>query len=77
MLFFALLFFETLVFFFLRETGFAAYFFLNLSTLPSVSISFCLPVKRGWHLLQMSTRIVSFVEPISNSAPHAQAAVTV
>ena len=31
--------------------------FLNLSTRPPVSTSFCLPVKKGWHFEQISTCI--------------------
>ena len=31
------------------------YFRRNRSTRPAVSISFCLPVKYGWHLAQIST----------------------
>jgi hypothetical protein len=34
---------------------FFAYFFLNRSTRPSVSTIFCVPVKNGWQLEQMST----------------------
>ena len=34
---------------------FFAYFFLNRSTRPSVSTIFCVPVKKGWQLEQMST----------------------
>ena len=34
-----------------------AYFLSNLSTRPAVSISFCFPVKNGWQLEQISTRI--------------------
>ena len=40
------------------------YFFLNFSTLPSVSMIFCLPVKKGWQAEQMSMWIVSFVESV-------------
>ena len=48
------------------------YFLLNLSTRPPVSTSFCLPVKNGWHLEQISTRISPFVERVSITSPHAQ-----
>src|SRR5690348_4591744 len=34
----------------------SAYFFWKRSTRPAVSISFCLPVKNGWQLEQISTR---------------------
>ena len=37
----------------------SAYFFWKRSTRPAVSISFCLPVKNGWHCEQISTRINS------------------
>src|SRR5262245_2935115 len=33
----------------------SAYFFVKRSTRPAVSISFCLPVKNGWQLEQIST----------------------
>ena len=35
------------------------------------STSFCLPVKKGWHLEQISTRMLSFVDLVSISFPHA------
>ena len=44
---------------------------MNLSTRPPVSTSFCLPVKNGWHLEQISTRIFSLVELVLYSAPQA------
>ena len=34
--------------------GAFAYFFWNRSMRPWVSISFCLPVKKGWQFEQMS-----------------------
>ena len=34
----------------------SAYFFWKRSTRPAVSINFCLPVKKGWQLEQISTR---------------------
>lgn len=37
----------------------SAYFRWKRSTRPAVSISFCLPVKNGWQLEQISTRIKS------------------
>jgi hypothetical protein len=33
----------------------SAYFFVKRSTRPAVSMSFCLPVKNGWQLEQIST----------------------
>ena len=48
-----------------------AYFLLNRSTLPAESTSFCLPVKKGWHLEQISTFILLAVEPVLNSLPQA------
>ena len=46
--------------------------FLKRSTRPPVSTSFCLPVKKGWHLEQTSTTIFSLVEPVSMTLPQAQ-----
>ena len=37
-------------------------FFLNFSTRPALSMNFCLPVKKGWHWEQISTRISFFVD---------------
>ena len=48
------------------------YLRLNLSTRPLVSTSFCLPVKNGWHLEQISTVMFSRVEPVSITLPQAQ-----
>lgn len=48
-----------------------AYFLLKRSTLPAESTSFCLPVKKGWHLEHISTCISLRVEPVSNSLPQA------
>jgi hypothetical protein len=39
------------------QLSFLSYFWRNRSTRPAVSISFCLPVKNGWHWLQMSVWI--------------------
>src|SRR5258708_28959206 len=39
--------------------GTLAYFFWKRSTRPAVSTSFCLPVKKGWQLEQISTRSIS------------------
>lgn len=54
------------------------YLFLNLSTRPPVSTSFCLPVKYGWHFEQIST-LSSFtflVVPVWNVLPQAHTTVT-
>ena len=37
----------------------SAYFFWKRSTRPAVSTNFCLPVKNGWQLEQISTRSMS------------------
>src|SRR5271157_1479952 len=52
-----------------------AYLRRKRSTRPAVSTSFCLPVKKGWHLEQISTRILSVVEAVTNSLPQAQRTV--
>src|SRR6478672_6664837 len=44
------------------------------STRPSVSISFCRPVKNGWQLLQISRCSSGLVERVFHVAPHAQRA---
>ena len=49
-----------------------AYFCRKRSTRPAVSISFCLPVKNGWHWAQISRWISCCVERVSNEFPHAQ-----
>src|SRR5580693_4905908 len=56
----------------------SAYFFWKRSTRPAVSISFCLPVKKGWQLEQISTRIICplMVERVSNVLPQAQCTFT-
>jgi hypothetical protein len=56
----------------------SAYFFVNRSTRPAVSISFCLPVKNGWQFEQISTRNVSpfMVDRVGNELPHAQCTLT-
>ncbi len=51
----------------------AAYFFMKRSTRPSVSTIFCVPVKKGWQLEQISTLIWGRVDPVSNVLPHTQA----
>jgi hypothetical protein len=40
------------------------YLVRNRSTRPAVSISFCLPVKKGWQTLQMSVWISAWVERV-------------
>src|ERR1043165_8028148 len=47
-------------------------FLLNRSTRPAVSTNFCLPVKNGWQLLQMSTLIFLAVLRVSKVLPQAQ-----
>jgi len=49
-----------------------AYFRWNLSTRPAVSTSFCLPVKKGWHLEQISRWISGLVDRVWKVSPHAQ-----
>jgi len=55
-----------------------AYFFWKRSTRPAVSTSFCLPVKNGWQLEQISTRNMSplVVERVWKVLPQAQCTVT-
>src|SRR4029077_715768 len=50
----------------------APYFFVNRSTRPSVSSSFCLPVKNGWQLEQISRCSSGLVDRVFHVAPHAQ-----
>ena len=45
--------------------------FLNLSRRPPASTNFCLPVKNGWHLEQISTCISPATLLVLTSAPHA------
>jgi hypothetical protein len=47
-------------------------FLLNRSTRPAVSTNFCLPVKNGWQLLQMSTVSLACVLRVVNVFPQAQ-----
>jgi len=56
----------------------SAYFLVKRSTRPAVSISFCLPVKKGWQFEQISTRSISplMVERVWNVWPQAQCTVT-
>ncbi len=51
---------------------FRPYLRWNRSTRPSVSISFCRPVKSGWHLEQISTRCTGTVERVCTISPQAQ-----
>ena len=44
---------------------------VNRSTRPSVSISFCRPVKNGWHWLQISRCRSGFVDRVLNVFPQA------
>ena len=57
-------------------TVWAPYFFMNRSTRPSVSISFCLPVKKGWQFEQISSRRSFLVDLVFHVAPQAQWAST-
>ena len=54
----------------------APYFFVNRTMRPSVSSSFCLPVKNGWQLEQISRCSSGLVEWVFHVAPHAQRAST-
>ena len=60
------------------EAFLSAYFLVKRSTRPAVSMSFCLPVKNGWQLEQISVRIMLplMVERVSNWFPQAQCTVT-
>ena len=51
-----------------------AYFRLKRSMRPAVSSSFCLPVKKGWQLEQISTRsmLPFIVDLVLNVCPQAQ-----
>src|SRR5258706_8521830 len=50
-----------------------AYFRRKRSMRPAVSTSFCLPVKNGWQLEQISTLMsLLFVERVVNVLPQAQ-----
>jgi hypothetical protein len=53
------------------------YFCRKRSTRPAVSISFCLPVKNGWQLEQMSVLMFATVERVVNALPHAQCTLAV
>ena len=62
--------------FFRLATVWAPNFFVNRSTRPSVSISFCLPVKKGWQFEQISRCSSFFVDRVFQVAPQAQRAST-
>ena len=49
--------------------------FLNLSTRPPASTNFCLPVKKGWHLEQISTLKSPFVDFVFITSPQAHLTV--
>src|SRR5574341_91219 len=51
---------------------FRPYLRWNRSTRPSLSISFCRPVKSGWHLEQISTLSIGTVERVWIASPQAQ-----
>ena len=65
-------------YFLAAAAGTLAYFLLKRSTRPAVSTSFCLPVKKGWQLEQISTRSISplMVERVWKVLPQAQWTVT-
>src|SRR6267378_988262 len=73
--------------YFLADSAFAApalaaasaYFLVKRSTRPAVSMSFCLPVKKGWQFEQISTFSLSplMVERVVKLWPQAQCTVTV
>lgn len=50
--------------------------FWKRSMRPAESINFCLPVKNGWQLEQISTMNESRVEPVLYVAPQAHVMVT-
>src|SRR5207244_9651212 len=52
--------------------SFFAYFLWKRSMRPAESTSFCLPVKKGWHFEQISTRSSFLVEPVVQVSPQAQ-----
>lgn len=56
--------------------SFFAYFFLNRSTRPSVSMIFCVPVKNGWQFEQISTLISPPVDLVLYLLPQAQCTAT-
>ena len=62
--------------FFRLATVCAPNFFVNRSTRPSVSISFCLPVKNGWQLEQISRCSSFLVDRVFQVAPQAHRAST-
>ena len=43
----------------------------------AVQMSFCLPVKNGWHAEQISTRMFSRVDLVSKVLPHWQTTLVV
>ena len=59
------------------QVFFPAYFWRNRSTRPAVSTSFCLPVKNGWQLEQMSRWSSPTVERVCHVLPHAHRTVAV
>src|SRR5207249_7115115 len=58
-----------------RYAGFRPYFFWKRSTRPAVSTSFCLPVKKGWHFEQISTRRPGRVDRVWTTSPQAHVIV--
>jgi hypothetical protein len=51
---------------------FFPYLRVKRSTRPAASISFCVPVKYGWQLEQISRRSSFLVERVVQVFPHAQ-----
>src|SRR6185503_1594155 len=51
-------------------------FLVKRSTRPSVSISFCRPVKKGWQFEQISRCSSGLVDLVFQVAPHAHRAST-
>jgi len=60
-----------------QAPAFVPYFWRKRSTRPAVSMSFCLPVKRGWQFEQMSVWISAWVERVWKVLPQAQMTVAV
>src|SRR5262249_53348630 len=68
--------FLVLAAFFLLSDVCAPYFLVNRSTRPSVSMSFCRPVKNGWQFEQISRCSSGFVDRVFHVFPQAQRATT-
>ena len=55
--------------------AFLLYLRWKRSTRPAVSTNRCLPVKKGWHLEQISTRMVGRVDRVWMTSPQLQVIV--